>query len=405
MNKILPYISATSLVVGTCVGGGVLILPTQSSTFNFLPTFLYLTICWAFMLSTGLLLAEASCWMKDPKSHLFTMNRLLLGKFFGSIGVLLYLINNYSALIAYNAAGGEILKAFVRYISGGAYVLDYGINFLIYAILIGSVLFLRVRFIGLVNSLFVFLMFFLFVALLIGTSSKVSLSLLERFRWSGSYSILAIVFTSLSYHAVIPSISIFVKRDIKTVRFAIITGTTISYIVYIFWLLMVFGIVPQGGSEGLADAYRQGKTALVPFSQILGSDFLKVLLGLFSLVIVSTSYFGVGLSLFDLFADWTKMEKKGWDKILLVLLVVVPTLYFSMLYPAAVVFVLQMLGGVLAILVSAIIPLIMALRGRYKMGYQSAYQDRYLISKRGLTILSIISLILLGSQIVGWVFL
>ncbi|WP_075884012.1 aromatic amino acid transport family protein [Candidatus Protochlamydia sp. W-9] len=43
-------------------------------------------------------------------------------------------------------------------------------------------------------------------------------------------------------------------RNVKAIRIAIIRGTSLKFIIYCVWLLIIFGAVPNEGAHGLQEA-------------------------------------------------------------------------------------------------------------------------------------------------------
>ena len=100
--------SGILLIGGTSIGAGMLALPVVTGLSGFLPAMLVNTVCWLFMLATGLLLLETTLWMKSGANILSMTERFLgpVGKFFGG-GSFIFLY--YCLLISYISGGGPLL--------------------------------------------------------------------------------------------------------------------------------------------------------------------------------------------------------------------------------------------------------------------------------------------------------
>ena len=99
---------STFLVSGTCIGGGMLAMPIQVAEAGFFLTLLNLFICWVFMTFTGLLLVEATLWLKN-ETHFASLSRFLVGNWLKFIALAVYLFMNYASLIAYTASGASLI--------------------------------------------------------------------------------------------------------------------------------------------------------------------------------------------------------------------------------------------------------------------------------------------------------
>src|SRR5688572_9900927 len=106
-------LSATLLVGGTCIGGGMLALPIATGEVGFFPSLLMMLVGWAFMTTTALFLAEVNLWM-EPGVHVITMASRLLGPLGKAVAWILYLFIGYASLVAYTAGGGDLIVAGVK---------------------------------------------------------------------------------------------------------------------------------------------------------------------------------------------------------------------------------------------------------------------------------------------------
>ena len=119
-------VAATALVAGTTIGAGVLALPSTSFAPGFIPSTSMLIATWAYMCTTGLLLAEMSCnlvsydpvgmCMFEPGAAeckspgVLSMIETTLGKEARAFSGLVYIFIHYTLLVAYIAQAGGILS-------------------------------------------------------------------------------------------------------------------------------------------------------------------------------------------------------------------------------------------------------------------------------------------------------
>ncbi|KAG7551250.1 Amino acid/polyamine transporter 2 [Arabidopsis thaliana x Arabidopsis arenosa] len=109
--------SAIFLVAGTTVGAGILAIPAVTQESGFLASAVACILCWAFMVVTGLLVAEVNVnTMSELGSggvSLVSMAKRTLG----SVGVQVvswtYLLIHYTLLVAYIARSSGILTNFL----------------------------------------------------------------------------------------------------------------------------------------------------------------------------------------------------------------------------------------------------------------------------------------------------
>lgn len=95
-------LSATLLIAGTCIGAGMLALPLVTGLAGFWPAMAVNSLCWLFMLCTGLLFLETTLWMEDGANVLSMAER-----FFGVSGKVVagvaFLFLYYCLMVAYLA--------------------------------------------------------------------------------------------------------------------------------------------------------------------------------------------------------------------------------------------------------------------------------------------------------------
>jgi tyrosine-specific transport protein len=132
---------------------------------------------------------------------------------------------------------------------------------------------------------------------------SVSLEKLEPLNWSKAIAPLALIFTAFGYHPIIPNIFDYLDRDIKRTRLAIVIGSFVPLMVYLFWQLAVMGNVPLDGSEGLLCAFEAGQPATMPLASSLEIPSLVGVMTLFAMLAILTSFLGTMLSLCEFVAD------------------------------------------------------------------------------------------------------
>ena len=97
-------ISASLLVAGACIGGGILGVPIEAGPLGFFPSAIMLLGSWLFMTMTAFLYAEATLWMEDENAHIVSIAKYLLGRWGEVASVILYIFMGYASLVAYHAS-------------------------------------------------------------------------------------------------------------------------------------------------------------------------------------------------------------------------------------------------------------------------------------------------------------
>jgi tyrosine-specific transport protein len=348
----------TLLIAGTMVGVGMLALPVATGEGGFLPAVVIYLLCWLFMLSTGLLLLEVCTWM--PKdANLITMAHRLLGPIGQSICWVVYLFLFVTVMIAHVVGGGSVLSE----ICGNS--LPHWLSILIYVVLFSPVVYLGTKWVDRLNITLmvgVATCYILFVAV---SYKHVQPSLLTHSNWSKAWLALPVLFTAFTFQVIIPTLMTYMDRNVKKVRLAIILGTSIPLIVYLIWELLILGIVPAEGPNGLTEAAKKGWNAIMPLKELIRSPILFTVGKTFAFFTMTTSYIALALAYLDFLADGLKVQKKGIKKVLLCLAVFVPPTLVALTYPHVFITALSYAGGFSCAILFGLFPPIMVWVGRY----------------------------------------
>ncbi len=350
------------LVGGTALGAGMLALPVATAGGGLVPSWCIYIVSWLFGMSTGLLFVEVGLWLK-PKANIVTMATELLGPWGKRAVWFLYIFLFYFLTIAYVAGGGNLLYQLTQ---GG---IPGPLATVLFAVFFGIFVYMGTKVAGRVNAL---LMVGLIVSYLIfiGMGSlEMSVNLFERFGWERAVLGLPIIFTSFSFQGVVPSLLEFLNRDAKACRSAIIYGTTIPFLAYIFWDLVIKGIVPITGEHGLLAAKAGGLSAVAPLIHFLPGKSVITVANFFAFFALTTSFIGVTLGLLDFLSDSLKMKKVGLNKLVLCTVIYVPPIIISLINPTIFLQALGLAGGFGCAILLGFIPTLMVWVGRYHRSY------------------------------------
>jgi len=355
------------LIAGTTIGVGMLGLPVATGPAGFVPSIAVYLICWAFMLCTGLLLLEVCSWMPED-SNLITMASRMLGKPGRIACWFIYLFLFEMVMIAHIAVGGSISN---EIFSGGLGSFN---AILLYTILFSPVVYLGTKAVDRIN-LFMFsgvvVSYLLFIIVAV---NHVNLEMLTAHHWGKIWLAVPILFTSFTYQVIIPTLVTYMKRDFKKVRQTIIYGTTIPLVVYVVWQLLILGIVPIEGPNGLIEAATTGKNAVEPLKHFVQSNVVVSIGKAFGFFAMTASYIALALAFVDFLADGLKVKKEGYRKTVLCLMVFVPPLLVTLINDSIFLTALGYAGGISCAILFGIYPPLMVWIGRYRKGYSTGRQ-------------------------------
>jgi tyrosine-specific transport protein len=348
-------VGGSLLVAGTSIGAGMLGLPVLTGPGGFGPSIFVYLLCWIFMTSTGLLMLEI-CLKTAPDANLVSIAAAYFGRAGKIIAWVLYLFLFYCLSIAYVAGGGGMLRDWL----GLGPVWAGGVLFVLFLapfVYFGAKIVDRLNLFLMAGLMGTYLLFVIFGA------GHVNSSFLKTANWLPALFALPIIFTSFAYQGVIPTLTAYMKRDAAKIRIAIIAGTSLTFVIYLFWEFLILGIVPL---EGLEEAKALGQTAVQPLKRQLVSGPVLALGQAFGFFAVATSYLGVTLGLFDFLADGFRMAKKGFRRGFLGALTFFPPLLIALTQPGIFLTALTYAGGIGCALLLGLLPILMVWKARNK---------------------------------------
>lgn len=362
-------IGSTLIIIGTIVGAGMLALPMISADAGFIIAAILLIAMWAIMTITGLLTLEVNLAFKEYSNSLGTMAFRTLGFWGRAVSWLCTLLLLYSLTAAYISGNASLLANVFELIF---HIKTPGeINALIFLIAMGGVVFWSTKSVDYCNR---FLMSFkglslalVFVLLfpqidfvnLIGSShGNISKCLLTM---------VPIFLCSFGFHPIIPSLSNYIGRKPRELKFAIICGSSIALVVYLLWLFVTMCIIPSNG-------FGQSIGELIKAIYVIANNkWVTTGINVFSNVAMATSFLGVALGLFDFLADGFRRPNSRLGRFQTALLTFIPPLIFVLFFPNGFIVALKYAAFFATILV-VIFPALMAYKLRSNPKLISSYR-------------------------------
>lgn len=363
--------SAICLVAGTCIGGGMLALPVSTGISGFFPSTLVMLTCWLAMTLSAFLLLEANLWLKEG-AHVITMASTLLGPVGKVVAWCLYLFISYASIIAYTSAGGSIVVYTLQNVFEVTVAKELGC--LLFIVFFGGLIYLGSVTVGRVNTLLVVAMFVAYFALVGTAIPEVQLELLKHRNWPTSFLAIPLLLTTFSFQTMLPSLTPYLARNVKALRWAILGGTTLTLVIYLIWQWIILGLVPVVGPSSLAKALEIGEPITQFLREHVKSNSIAIIAEFFAFFALVTSFLGMALGLFDFLADGLKISNKGLGKVGLSLLIIIPTFIFASYFERIFVLALETSGGYGDSILNGIMPVLMVWVGRYVMKFPDDYR-------------------------------
>ncbi len=365
-------IGGTLLVVGTSIGAGMLALPVATANMGFIGATLFLTLLWAFMTYGAFLILEVNLWL-PRKTNLVSMSKATLGLPGEALAWVTYLLLLYCLLAAYSAGGGDIIHHLL--LSAGLH-LPEKMEAALFVTVIAGIVYRGITAVDHVNRFFMITKLAAFFALVFSAIPYIETNRLMRAQMQVSMTTLIIMVTSFGFATIVPSLRVYYEDNVKVLRRVIFVGSVIPLLCYVLWVWAMHGVLPQTGENSLSRILTGGHTtsALVEaLSRALSNAWVTTFADVFTSFSVATSFLGVSLGLCDFLSDGLKVHKLGTRRWFILSLAFLPPLFIVWIDPNIFLKGLDY-AGTCCIVLLALLPALMAWRGRYHQKISTGYQ-------------------------------
>jgi tyrosine-specific transport protein len=356
-----PLHGAILLVAGTSVGAGMLALPVSTAKLGFLGSGALLILSWYIMYLSALIMLEVNLSFESGANIISMATRCfgVIGKIFAWT---IYLLLLYVLNSAYLSALSDMLLS-----------LSPNINHITSVMLVGSfflfLLYSGTIFIDKINRFLMLGLALSFIGLVLLFCDHITPQHAMSYGWFGIEDALPVLATSFGFHIIIPSLRSYLDSDVSSLKSAIFYGSLIPLIIYLIWQFLVFSSLPLWGQYGLLEVLHSGKVSMLINTLVntLNSPIFSLLVNLFSFFIITTSFIGVSLSLFDFLFDGLNIKPSNNGKLFISILTFLPPIiivganlnsFFGVLSFA----------GLLVVLLLCLLPLAMLFSKRYYLG-------------------------------------
>lgn len=366
-------IGSILLIVGTCVGAGMLALPIATAQLGFVGSLILLFVAWFVMTAGAFLILEVNLWLPQ-NSNLVSMARATIGPVGQIIAWATFLLLLYSLLCAYIAGGSDLLQHLLESVG---VELTNSVTAILFVMIFGFVTYLGIKAIDYTNRVLMFAKFtgyFLLVILLMPYVSAEKI-LAGNLMSVTSATAVMVTITSFGYAAIVPSLRIYFAGDVKRLKQAILIGSLVPLVCYILWDMVIMGVIPLDGEHGLtAILHSDSSTSdlVSTLSATASSSSVTFFTKLFTSVAVVTSFLGVSLSLSDFLADGFSLEKVGKSKIVIYAMTFLPSVTIVLFKPDIFVKALEY-AGIYCVVLLMLLPAWMVWMGRYHRKHPSDF--------------------------------
>ena len=346
MKETKKFLVAVAVLVGTCIGAGVLGIPYVAAQSGFVVTLGYILLLGLILLIVNLYIGEIALRTKGDH-QLIGYAKKYLGKRWKHVMEFAVVFGTYAAIIAYMLGMGESLSHLFFGTTSYSLYFGLGVGILMAFLIKGGVKSLKKfeKYGVLIILLLVGVIFALFIG-------KIHLPNLTTFNPVFMFLPFGVVlFALMSFHA-IPEVKLVLKGSQKLLKKVLLTGTLISVIFYILFALVVLGYLGTN----------------TPEIATLSLGALFIILGIFTMF---TSYLASGNALIENF----KFDERYSDNLSWFLAAIAPIGIFMIVQSIRFFSFTTILsiGGVVAGGIIAIVVLLMIRKSKQKGNRQPEY--------------------------------
>ncbi|NRF65297.1 aromatic amino acid transport family protein [Vibrio coralliilyticus] len=361
-------LGSTLIIAGTTIGAGMLALPLASAGIGFTTSLIIMVALWALMAYTALLMVELH-QHADASATLHTLAKQFLGKKGKWVASFSMLFLFYSLCAAYIAGGGAQFGERISQFTGVE--ISGMTSTVIFTIVVAAVVTIGTGTVDKVNRVLFAIKLIAMAMVLTFLAPNVTESYLLSMPVEQGLVVAAIpvIFTSFGFHGSIPAIVNYLDGNTPSLRKAIIVGSSIPLMIYVFWQIVTLGVVSQ---DALVD--NQGLSGLIStLSTKVHQSGLGQTIGVFADLALLTSFLGVSLGLFEFLGDSFNKKKAASSRIVVGAITFVPPMGFALFYPQGFIMALGYAAIALAIL-AIFLPIMMVKKARVAEDTQGGYQ-------------------------------
>lgn len=359
----MKTLGAGLLIVGTCIGAAMLTLPITTASAGFSYSLLLLTGGWLLMLYTGFLVMEVNLQCPEG-SNFFTMAKDKLGRGGKHVVLVLYIALLYSLMAAYETGGGELTASVLQTLLQRP--VPHWMGDILVTVLFASIIFFGTHAADYINRVLMIGLFLSYICLITATLPHVHIHYLGKGHAHYLMTAMPFFFTAYGFHIVIPTMRHYLESNVKKIRAALLLGSTACFVIYFFWQLAIFGVVPATGKDSLQTILNSGEPSTrltLALSHILQSHWVTRFSTGFTFFALATSFVGVSLSLCDFLMDTLNFTPNAKSRLSAVSIAFVPPFIFAWLYPKGFLLALGY-AGIFVAMLHGILPAAMAWVGR-----------------------------------------
>lgn len=371
MNAKSPTILGGAMIIaGTVIGAGMLANPTATAGIWFTGSLLVLLYTWFSMLSSGLMILEATSHY-PPGANFDTIVKDLLGHGWSAVTGLSVAFVLYLLTYAYIFTGGNLTaQALGTPLWGGQ---------LVFTLVFAGCVWWSTFWVDRATTILIGGMVIAFLWANGGLLTSAQPAILfdtanhsESNYWIYLGTALPVCLASFGFHGNVSGLFDYFRGDARKVARSLWLGTLIALLIYVSWQFAVQGNLPRHEFAPVIAAQDNVAALLEALVRVAGSGLVKVL-SFFSYMAIASSFLGVTLGLLDYLTDLFGFGRSRAGRSKAAALAFLPPLLACLLFPTGFVLAISYVGFA-ATVWTAFVPALLLHACRKKFGPGKGYQ-------------------------------
>ena len=370
MNQKPSVLGGAMIIAGTVIGAGMLANPTATAGIWFAGSLIVLLYTWFSMLSSGLMILEATTHY-PPGANFDTIVKDLLGRGWSIITGLSVAFVLYLLTYAYIFTGGNL--------TAQALQAPLWVGQIVFALIFAGCVWWSTFWVDRGTTILIggMIMTFLWANGGLLLSAQPAVLFDTAGSGNGSYWIylgtaLPVCLASFGFHGNVSGLFDYFRGDAKKVARSLWLGTLVALVIYALWQFAVQGNLPRSQFGPVIAAQDNVASLLAALAQVAGSGLVRVL-SLFSYMAIASSFLGVTLGLLDYLTDLFGFGTGRAGRSKAAALTFLPPLVACLLFPTGFVLAISYVGFA-ATVWTAFVPALLLYACRKKFGEGKGYR-------------------------------
>ncbi|MDC3181181.1 hypothetical protein OAT84_03490 [Gammaproteobacteria bacterium] len=379
------------LISGTAIGVGMLASPIATGSSGIIAALALLVTMCTYTLITLFIYLEVLYYSDDPTINLIGICHKLSGKKAELLAWVLFLSLLYIVSAAYILTVGGVIASTHPALHNSQISCSLG-----FTIIFALISLFGMTWVDRANRLLTLGLLAIFVLLVFLGGKHISLANLKGGNASNVVTALPAVITAFTYQIILPSIRQYLDGDLKLLKQTIKIGCLIPLCLYIIWHIVILGLIPFSGPESLQSILSEGGNQVNSMINAIQyhhqlSGFSSLIKG-FTFFAISTSFWGVMVSLMDFLTDGLDLTRFKQHRLISLVFAFAPPLLLALFAPSSFLGFIKYAGLIILILYG-LLPIFLVYNARYHLKLNS--QAHFIGGRNTLLCLLLITIIMI----------